>query len=159
MRRVGTLFTALCLAAAIAACTPTPSPTPVPTIEPQDTPSATATAVPTEMGGAPEATFREVGSTATLNGQNSCSGKAVVAGLQTLIIVSFSFDGKVPADLRLVNASDPHTASYVLAELTRPYDKETLQFSIPQEVGPGTADSIAVYDTQAGRVLAIATFE
>ncbi|MHB9034194.1 MAG: hypothetical protein ACYC6L_14235 [Anaerolineae bacterium] len=124
-----------------------------------DAPLPTTTAAPTQIGGAPEATFTAVGNTATFSGENGTSGKAVVAGLQTLIILTFSFDGKAQADLRLVKASDPAKAALILTKLERAYNKETLQFVIPNELAPDSADSIAVYDTAKNKVLAIATFQ
>ncbi len=157
MRRIKLVIAALVLASALTACGAT-SPA-APTAQQPAVLESVTTITPTEEGGAPEATFTEVGNTATLSGQNGAAGKAVVAGLQTLIIVSFSFDGKAQADLRLVKASDPGTAAYVLTKLERTYANETLQFTIPNELGPGTADSIAVFDTESGQALAIATFK
>ncbi|MCE5259586.1 MAG: hypothetical protein LLG44_11115 [Chloroflexi bacterium] len=157
MRRIKLVIAVLSMVSVLTACGATSSITP--TAQPTAVLESVTTVAPTEEGGAPEATFTEVGSTATLSGQNGAAGKAVVAGLQTLIIVSFSFDGKAQADLRLVKASDPGTAAYVLTKLERTYSNETLQFTIPGELGPGTADSIAVFDIKSGQALAIATFK
>lgn len=123
-----------------------------------ETAEASVTAGPTELGGAPEAIFVEVGSTATLSGQHGVSGKAVVAGLQTLIILMFRFDGKVRADIRLVKDDAFSEPVHIVTTLERAYDGEMLKFPIPAELGPGTANAIAVYDTDSGQVLASAIF-
>ena len=83
----------------------------------------------------------------------------MVAGLQTLIILGFHFDGKVKADLRLVQSGNPGQAVHIYAELDRAYDGEVLQFSIPAELTPGSADTIAVYDVDSDQVLAQALFQ
>ncbi|MHB1357437.1 MAG: hypothetical protein ACYCZF_15830, partial [Anaerolineae bacterium] len=123
-----------------------------------NTPENKETASPTALGGAPEETFTGVGNTATFEGLNDTEGKAVVAGLQTLIILGFRFDGKVKADIRLVKGTDYAKAIHIFTELDRAYDAEVLQFTIPANIAFGSADTIAVYDTETNQVLAAAIF-
>jgi len=156
MRRITSIIVLLCLVVILSACRS--GLIAGPTSQPHSTPSLASSTSSTEESGAPEATFMPVGSTAQWDEQDGTSGKAVVAGLQTLIIIGFTYDGKAQADLRLVNASDPDTAVHILTRLDRAYTQEVLQFAIPHDLGPGTADSIAIYDTRSERVLAIATF-
>jgi hypothetical protein len=121
----------------------------------------TPTAVPTANEPAPAETFVQVGSVAQLAGQRGIQGKAIVAGLQTLIIQDFSFDGKGPqADIRLVKGQDYAQPALILLELAaRAYDHETLHITIPSSVGPGAADSLAVYCRETGEVYAVGRFE
>ena len=142
---------------ATASATLPPTETPEPTI----TPLPSTTPPPTPVGVAPEETFASVGSVAHLQGEYAISGKAVVAGLQTLIILMFSYDGKGPqADIRLVNGDDYEHPAAVLLELeSRPYEGEFLHLGIPADAGPGTADRVVVYSSDAGEVLAEGTFE
>ena len=153
--------------------TPTPvvTPTPVATLTPvststatpppTETPKPTPTMTPTPAELAPESTFTRVGNVAEFSGEHDVSGKAVVAGLQTLIILRFNFDGKGPkADIRLVNGQDYGNPAAILIELEqRPYEKVVLDARIPVTAGPGTADSIAVYCPETGQVYAAAEFK
>ncbi len=109
---------------------------------------------------APDSTFVEVGSTATLSGEGA-SGRAVVAGLQTLIIRSFAFDGKdTAADIRLVKADTPEEPIAVLLELEqRVYDEELLVLVIPEGLADTGADTIAIYATENQQMLASGIFE
>jgi hypothetical protein len=168
MRRICYLLCIICISLSLLACnkTPIPGATVQPAIQAQNTatsdpnnPDNTETVSPTALGGAPEDTFIAVGSTAPLTGLNGIEGKAVVAGLQTLIILGFHFDGKVKADIRLVKGTDYATAVYVFTQLDRAYDAETLQFTIPGHLAPGSADTIAVYDTESNQVLAAGIFQ
>ena len=85
---------------------------------PAPTPLPTATPFPTPAEVAPERTFTEVGNVGTLTGAHGVQGKAIVAGLQTLIIQGFTFDGKGPApDLRLVHGSEYARPAAILAAL------------------------------------------
>ncbi len=161
----------------VATPTPPDTPTPVPTLTstplptetalPTETPNPTATIVPTvtpyltpgEV--APERTFTKVGNVAHLTGTHGVSAKAIVAGLQTLIIQSFNYDGKGSgADIRLVNGDDYENPAVILVELEgRVYEGEFFIVCIPSSVGPGTADSIAIYSADEDTAYAIATFE
>jgi hypothetical protein len=109
---------------------------------------------------APEAIFIGVGATSEFSGEHNVSGKAVIAGLQTLIIMRFHFDGKGPqADLRLVLGENATEPTAILAELEpRAYENEFLQVRIPGSVGPGTADRLIVYCPETGEVYATAIF-
>ena len=181
------LFRALVVTLAVlafAACaqkpTPAPTVTPVPsrpastaTPVPSATPEASATPVPTatliptltpfptlaEL--APKATFTKVGNVAQLSGEHGVSGKAVVAGLQTLIIQGFNFDGKGPkADIRIVKGEDHAQPAAILLELDQqPYDNRLLLMNIPSSAEPGSADSIAVYCPETGETYAVAVFD
>ena len=118
------------------------------------------TPFPTPDEPAPDETFAGVGNVANLAGEHGVSGKAVVAGLQTLIIQGFNYDGKgsVP-DIRLVLGNDYDSPAAVLLQLeARPYESEFLFLQIPSSVGPGTADTIAVYAPETGEVYAAARF-
>ncbi len=140
------------------ALTPTPLSTDVPASA--ATISPTSTPFPTPAEAAPEETFTRVGNVAHLDGQHGVSGKAIVAGLQTLIIQTFTFDGKGPrADIRLVQGQNYAEPAVVLLELDRPYEGEFLRIIIPSSVGPDDADSIAVYCEETGEVYAAAKFQ
>ena len=138
------------------------------TVEP--TPQATAAPVPTQVApspfpkpaeAAPERTFTDVGDVGHLSGDHGIAGKAIVAGLQTLIIQGFTFDGKgSAADIRLVKGQDYETPAAVLTVLeSRAYDREMLLFVIPNQVTPETADRIVVYAPETGEVYAETTFD
>ena len=164
MRRICLILCVTCTLLSLAACNK--NPTPWPTTQAQSSattdsniPDNTETVSPTALNGAPEATFTGVGNTATFTGLNATEGKAVVAGLQTLIILAFHFDGKVKADIRLVKGTDYAKAIYVFSQLDRAYDAETLQFTIPAHLAPGLADTIAIYATETNQVLAAAVFQ
>jgi len=79
--------------------------------------------------------------------QHGVLGKAVMAGLQTIIISEFSYDGQGPvADIRLVKQGDFDNAVAVLVKLEqRAYDRELLVLTVPSHLPPWAADSIAVY--------------
>ncbi|NLV73457.1 MAG: DM13 domain-containing protein [Chloroflexi bacterium] len=155
------LLLVLSLVGCTQAATPTAiSPTNAPASMGEAAPEAPSeeNAVPTEEGGASAETFTLVGNTATLAGSDAITGKAIVAGLQTLIIVSFTYDGKAPADLRLIMADKPDAPVLIVAKLERAYDNEMLQFKLPNGMVLGSANTIAVYDTEAGLVLASGQF-
>jgi len=153
----------------LAACAPKPTPqptptaTPVPTETPVPTPTSppTPTPFPTASEPAPEFTFTNVGDVARFSGTHGISGTAVVAGLQTLIIQGFNFDGKGPkADIRLVKGSDLANPAWIIQELEqRPYQNEIVFAHIPSSLQPGSADSIAVYCPETGEACAVAVFK
>lgn len=150
------------VATLILACvplTPTPEPTAIPV--PTEVPTPTRTPFPTPAEPAPETAFVEIGSVALLQGDHGISGKAVVAGRQTLIIMSFKYDGKGPkADIRLVKGKNYEEPTAILTELEqRPYEGHYLLLHIPQSADAGTADAIAVYAPETGEVYAYAEFE
>ena len=133
------------LAAAPAAASPAPTPTPFPT--------------PAEP--APEQTFTDVGNVGQLDGTHEVAGKAIVAGLQTLIIQGFHFDGKGPAaDLRLVRGEDYAAPAAILLPLeARTYAGEFLHMTIPSTVTRENADRLVIYAPETGEVYAETTFE
>ena len=135
--------------------------TPAPTATPEVTAAPAPTPFPTAAEVAPEETFARVGDVALLSGEHGISGKAIVMGLQTLIIQSFNFDGKGPVvDIRLVKGEDYEHPAAILIELEqRTYGNELVYAIIPSAAGPGTADRIAVYNTETGEVYAWATFD
>lgn len=146
----------------LAACVPlTPTPEPTATPVPTEVPTPTRTPFPTPAEPAPETPFVEIGSVALLQGEHGVSGKAVVAGRQTLIIMSFKYDGKGPkADIRLVKGKNYEEPAAILIELEqRPYEGHYLLLHIPQAAEAGTADAIAVYAPETGEVYAYAEFE
>jgi len=144
--------------------TRTPPPTPTETAVPSATPRPSATMAPTpeptKPPVAPERIFTAVGDVAVLSGEHGVSGKAVIAGLQTLIVQRFCFDGQGPeADIRLVLGDDHESSAIVLHKLEqREYVDEMLVISIPASAAPQTVDRIAVYSPQDGQVYAEATF-
>jgi hypothetical protein len=119
------------------------------------------TSMPTAAGPAPERTFTDVGNVGHLEGPHDVAGKAIVAGLQTLIIQGFHFDGKGPAaDVRLVQGEDYATPAAILLPLeARVYADEVLLFTIPSTVAPENADRLVIYAPETGEVYAETTFE
>ena len=153
----------------LAACGPKATPTPVNTLtpEPTNTPLPTNTPVPSPTPfpkanePAPEKIFTAVGNVATLSGEHGVSGQSIVAGLQTMIIQVFNYDGKGPsADIRLVKGEDYENPVAILLELEqRVYQDEMLLMIIPSAAGPGKADRIVVYCPETATVYAWNTFE
>lgn len=149
----------------LAGCDPKTAPRPGATavlqVPAQPTLKPTPTPFPTPNEPAPERTFTAVGNVAELNGSHGITGRAVVAGLQTLIIQSFTFDGKGPqADIRLVKGQDYKNPAIVLLKLDqRAYEGEVLLLLIPSTVQPGSADSIAVYCPETDEVYASGLFQ
>jgi len=124
---------------------PTPSPQPTATAIP---PTPAIKVWPTSSTPAPEEPVIPLGYAATFQDtQHNVAGKAVMAGLQTIVISNFTYDGQGPeVDIRLVKEGDLDNAVAVLGKLEqRPYDHETLIFTIPSHLKPGDADSISVY--------------
>jgi hypothetical protein len=149
-----------------AAPTAEPTATPAPTVPPTATVAAEAnrpvsSPFPTPDEVAPEETFKQVGSVAHLSGAHDVSGKAVVAGLQTLIIQGFTYDGKgSQADIRLVKGDELDDPAHVLIELEdRPYDAEFLLFQIPSSLERGSADRVVVYSRADGEAYGVGVFE
>ena len=165
----------LLVVVALAACGPqaTPTPTVTPTPIPTDTPLPTATPeptatftpaptpFPTPAEVAPEETFTFVGSVAKLSGSHGISGKATVAGLQTLIIQSFYFDGKGPkADVRLVKGQDYQDSAVILLELAQQsHENEVVLMHVPASVESGSVDTIVIYCPETDEVYAEAQFD
>ncbi len=143
--------------------TPTAAPTgtSVPTLPPTATHTPAPTPFPTAAEVAPEQTFTQVGNVAHLSGEYGVTGKAIVAGLQTLIIQGFYYDGKGGRlDIRLVKGGDWENPVAILIELEeRVYEKEMLYAIIPSSAGPGTVDRIIVYAPDKSEVYATAAFE
>jgi hypothetical protein len=142
---------------AIATATPVLTAVPQPTI----TPMPSLTPFPTASENAPAETFTSVGNVADLNGSHGISARAIVAGLQTLIIQAFNFDGKGPqVDVRLVKGDDFAHPVIILRQLEqRPYQGELILIQIPASVKPGSADSIAIYCPETGEVYAAGIFK
>ena len=157
-----TLFTlAACKPSATPQPTSTATPLPTETAIPTPTEIPSPTPFPTASEPAPEFTFTNVGNVARFKGTHDVSGTAVVAGLQTLIIQGFNFDGKGPkADVRLVKGDDFGHPVWIIRELEqRPYQNEIIFAHIPSSLQPGSADSIAVYCPETGEVYASAVFQ
>jgi len=163
MRRVTTavvLFVVLSLLACKSSPTPTPVPvaTAVPTAQPTSTPTATLspTSTPAPSQPAPEQAFVDVGSIARFNGEGGgVSGRAVVAGLQTIVIREFEYDGQCPkADIRLGKEGGFDQPTAVLVELEpRSYEKEMFVLTVPAEVTADNTNAIAVYCVDTGEVV------
>ncbi len=103
---------------------------------------------PTASTPAPDEPVIPVGYTAVFQDtQHNVSGKAVMAGLQTIVISGFTYDGLgPPADIRLVKGGDFGHAVAILARLEqRPYEQEWLVLTVPSDLKPGDADGIVVY--------------
>jgi hypothetical protein len=153
--------------AAVTTDTSTPTNTPLPTSTPEPTLPPTAPLPPSPTPGptaaevAPENTFTHVGNVAHLSGIHGVAGKAIVAGLQTLIIQGFYYDGKGGRlDIRLVKGEDWENPVAILTELEeRIYEKEMLYMIIPSSAGPGTVDHIVVYAPDTNEVYALAKFQ
>ena len=164
---VETIYLVVILVAALAlgACKPQPTPTPLPTATPIPTATVTVipspTSIPTASEPAPEHTFTEVGNVADLKGSHDITGRATVAGLQTLIIMGFNFDGKGPqADIRLVKGQDYANAALIITKLEqRPYQNGFFHAIIPSTVTSQTADSIIVYCPETNEAYASAQFK
>jgi len=95
-------------------------------------------------------TFTDVGDTATLAGSHDITGRAHVAGLQTLIITRLSYDGlgEETTDIRLLKGNETVAK---LVVLDRVYNgSEFLRLCIPWELRDGDADRVAVYSTEEG---------
>lgn len=167
---------AIAIAASTTACSARPTPTlPAPTATATDLPTATATATamptetptplptpfPTPPESAPEKAFTTVGDVAEISGAHSVSGRAIVSGLQTLIIRGFNYDGKGPAvDIRLVKGDQYDQPVAILLQLEqRAYTDEIVLVHIPSTVKPDSADHIVIYAPDTGEVYAEAHFE
>lgn len=152
MNRINQAVLLTIIVCLLAGCQATPTSTPqVPTAQPTLTtvpPTPTTRVWPTSSTPAPEEPVIPVGHTTTLQDtQHGVSGKAVMAGLQTILINEFTYDGQGPAvDVRLVKEGDLGNAVAILGKLEqRPYDGELLIFTVPSDLKPGDADSISVY--------------
>lgn len=153
MNRINQAVLLTIIVCLLAGCQATPTSTPqVPTTaQPTATaipPTPTTKVWPTSSTPAPEEPVIPVGHTTTLQDtQHGVSGKAVMAGLQTILINEFTYDGQGPAvDVRLVKEGDLGEAVVVLGKLEqKPYDRELLIFTVPSDLKPGDADSISVY--------------
>ena len=96
----------------------------------------------------PWETFRRVGSSAVFEGFNGISGKVVVAGLQTLLIIGLYSDGTAQAEVWLCKWPDLEHPVWVIATLeAREYENEWIQVAIPWELGRESGDWIVVYGT------------
>jgi len=127
---------------------PTPTPIPPPYPEPEYTVLPPVCPVGTP---APPQTFTDIGTTATLAGSHGISCRVCVAGLQTLIIWGFTYDGTGAGtvDIRLLKGNVTVAKLKVLDN--RAYDgSEPLYLCIPYELRDGDADRIAVYSTEEG---------
>jgi hypothetical protein len=99
---------------------------------------------------APSKTFVRVGDVAHLSGGHGISGKAIVVGGQTLIIVGFRYDGTgSDVDIRLVNGDDYGNAVAKFVHLEpRVYRNEFFILCIPNSAQ--VADRIVVYSMSDG---------
>jgi len=165
MSKVAMILMVALLVVPLGGCAKTPDPTatPVPpaaTLVPTSTLIPTATLVPTatfvptptpfptSMTPAPEEAFFELGSKAILQGEShNVAGSAMVAGLQTIVMRGFTYDGACEgADIRLGMADNFDEPAGVLMVLeNRAYNDEILVLTVPNHVNRGKADSIAVY--------------
>ena len=97
---------------------------------------------------APEYTFTDVGDVAYFSGFNGISGKAVVAGLQTLMIIGFYAAGDTEAEIWLAKWPDLETPVHKLGTVDmRVYAGEYMMYHIPCWLTPGSVDFIVVYGT------------
>ena len=172
MSKVALILMVALLVVPLGGCTKTPDPTDTP-VPPTATPVPTATFIPTativptatlvptptpfptSMTPAPEEAFFELGSKAILQGEgHNVAGSAMVAGLQTIVMRGFTYDASCDeADIRLGlgdNFDEPAAVLTVLED--RAYKDEILVLTVPRDVEPGQADSIAVYCTASGEV-------
>jgi len=134
---------------------PTATFIPTATIVPTATLVPTPTLVPTSMTPAPEEAFFEIGSKAILQGEAyDVAGSAMVAGLQTIVMRGFTYDASCDeADIRLgLGDNFDETAAVLMVLEDRAYKDEILVLTVPSDVEPGQANSIAVYCTASGEV-------
>nr|MBC7244970.1 DM13 domain-containing protein [Chloroflexota bacterium] len=154
MSKIRVIALYLIAAGILASCQAAPTATPTVSTPPA-TPTSTAVLAtptikiwPTASAVAPDEPVIPVGYVATFQDtQHGVSGKAVMAGLQTIVISNFTYDGQGPlADIRLVKEGELDKAVAILAKLEqRPYQQELLVLTVPSDLKPGDADSIAVY--------------
>jgi hypothetical protein len=124
---------------------PTPPPEPTPTYACQTYLPLIVSASTCDDDVAPEKTFTDVGSVARFSGFNGLSGTAVVAGLQTMIITSFSFWGGTHASIWLAKWPNLDEPLLKLCDLEpRAYVNETLMYHIPCWMVYGSADFIVI---------------
>ena len=134
---------------------PTPTLIPTATLVPTATLPPTPTPFPTSMTPAPEEAFFELGSKAILQGKShNVAGSAMVAGLQTIVMRGFTYDGACEgADIRLGLADNFDEPSAVLMVLeNRAYNDEILVLTVPNHVNRSKADSIAVFCSATSEV-------
>ena len=132
-----------------------PEPTPTPTLVPTPIMNATVDSP------APEEAFADVGSIARFSSDDDAvMGRAILAGLQTLIIRDFSYQVDCTgADIRLGKEGTFDQPSAVLIDLEeREYTLEMMVLSLPPEVNADNTDSIALYCEETGEVLGWGTF-
>jgi hypothetical protein len=93
--------------------------------------------------------------------QHGVAGKAVMAGLQTIVITNFTYDGQVAdADIRLIKEGDFANAVAVLGKLEqKAYSNELLVLTVPSHLQPWEADSIAVYSSELQASLGSGRFQ
>jgi hypothetical protein len=156
------LVVVLCV---LTACQSQPTPTPSPTAQPTAThipPTPTIKVWPTSSTPAPEEPVIRVGDAAVLQDtKNGMSGKAIMAGLQTIILNNFSYDGSCATlEVRLVKSESRDTVVSVLGRVEkRSYSNEALVFTVPSDLKPGAADSILLYCTESATTLGWGTFK
>ncbi len=141
--------------------TPTASPPPQPTLTPVP-PSPTIVVWPTSSTPAPEEPVIRVGDVAVLGDTLSgVAGKAIMAGLQTIILNNFSYDGSCGnVEVRLVKEESRETVVSVLGRVeTRPYDNETLIFTVSSDLQPGSANSILLHCAESNTSLGWGRFK
>jgi hypothetical protein len=149
----------------LTACQPQVTPTPVPTAQPTATsvpPTPTIKVWPTSSTPAPEEPVIRVGDVAVLQDTKSgVSGKAIMAGLQTIILNNFTYDGSCATlEVRLAKAASRDTVVGLLGTVEkRAYSNEALVLTVPSDLKPGAADSILLYCTESATTLGWGTFK
>lgn len=145
--------------------TPTPAPTPSPTAQPTATrvpPTPTIKVWPTSSTPGPEEPVIRVGDVAVLQDtKGGVSGKAIMAGLQTIILNNFAYDGSCGVlEVRLVKEESRDTVVSVLGRVEkRTHSNEALILTVSSELKPGAADSILLYCVESATTLGWGRFK
>jgi hypothetical protein len=132
---------------------------PIPSLTPELVYSFTAfipwVTMPVDLSVAQAQTFVPVGWIADFVGFNGLKGKAVVTGLQSLIILDVWFYGNTGAEIWLVKWPDLETPVYKLYVLEqRPYYGESIPMTnppgalyLPWYLNRGSADTLVIVGT------------
>jgi len=125
-------------------------------------PPGVPTPIPTPVEIAPERTFTDVGNTAWFTGPHGLSGTIVVAGLQTIVIPDFCWEGE-PEQLKIVMLhEDADGYLETVATLTRlrqyRYVNRILVLRVPAWIGHEDASIVAFRGARTGTTYVMAEF-
>jgi len=125
-------------------------------------PPGVPTPIPTPVEVAPECTFTDVGNTARFTGPHGLSGLIVVAGLQTIVIPGFCWNGE-PEQLKIeMLHEDAEGYLETVAVLTRlrqyRYVNRILVLQVPAWIGHEDASIVAFRGARTGTTYVIVEF-